>query len=215
MQSIELFQHVLQQWEDRAVNGREHVYSFSREMKDLCSADTNLYVVDMQADDPFDFGTNTLLENVDMKGVSATFRDYPDHEYVEGDVLPFYLDIKATGKVSWLRMRSHIQGHFAVYDRLLLPMKEDDQNRWALSITKTRLLIPPTADLRVLTARQQDILSLMAEGMSSKECAQRLGISHRTIEHQLTAIRKKLNAKNMAHAIAMFVGRLAAGHADR
>ncbi len=206
MNSIQLFQHAFEQWQSRKPAGREQVYAFCRELEADCIAGTNLYVVDMRPDDPFAFGPDVLVQNVDMQASPGTFRQYPDQEFIGKDVVPFYQEIKQTGRESMLRMKSRIQGHFVVYDRIMLPMKDDGSNRWALSMTKTRVLVPPLVNLRSLTDRQQDILTLAAEGHSSKTTAQRLGVSHRTVEHQIAAIKKKLDAKNITEAVAKFVG---------
>jgi len=44
-----------------------------------------------------------------------------------------------------------------------------------------------------LTARERDILLLMAEGLSNGEIGQRLGISEKTVKNHLASIRIKLN----------------------
>ena len=62
------------------------------------------------------------------------------------------------------------------------------------------------AQARELTDRQQNILFLLAQGLSSKEVALKTSISHRTVEHQIGAVKRKLGARNVTHAVAMFVG---------
>ncbi|WEX90486.1 AAA family ATPase [Sinorhizobium garamanticum] len=47
-----------------------------------------------------------------------------------------------------------------------------------------------------LTRHEQQVLALMAEGMSNKEAARRLSRSPRTIEHQVSAVLGKFNAAN-------------------
>ncbi|MGI6853570.1 response regulator transcription factor [Mesorhizobium sp. 1B3] len=211
MQTVRLFQHALEQLENQKPTNSQQVYALTQELKPLCDATTNLYVVDLLPDDPLGFGLDTLIENVDMQGIQPTFGAYADQEYVRKDIVPHYLDAKETGNFSRLRLRSRIQDQIAVYDRLILPIREkkqsreQKQSRWALSITKTRLLLPAEPKLRVLTDRQQDILYLLAQGLSSKEAAQRLAISYRTVEHQIEAIKKKLGARNVTQAVAIAV----------
>jgi len=206
MDAVQLFRHALEQWENRNLGDRQQVYALTKELEAHCTTGTNLYVIDMQPDDPLSFRSDTLVENVDLKGDQSSLGSYPDQEYVKRDVIPFYLDVKENGRVSWLRMKSVIQGHYAVYDRLLLPIEEHGKVRWTLSITKTRVLVPPKPNLRQLTDRQQDILFLLSQGLSSKETAQRMGISHRTVEHQISAVKRKLGTKNVTQAVALFVG---------
>lgn len=205
MQTVRLFQHALEQLENQKPANSQQVYALTQELKPLCDAATNLYVVDLLPDDPLGFGLDTLIENVDMQGIKPTFGAYADQEYVRRDIVPYYLHAKETGNFSRLRLRSRIQDQIAVYDRLILPIKEKKQSRWALSITKTRLLLPAEPKLRGMTDRQLDILYLLAQGLSSKEAAQRLAISYRTVEHQIEAIKKRLGARNVTQAVAIAV----------
>ncbi len=59
---------------------------------------------------------------------------------------------------------------------------------------------PPVAedDARALTARQKEILALVAEGLSSKSISGRLGVSQRTVENHRQNIMKKLDIHKTA-----------------
>lgn len=52
-----------------------------------------------------------------------------------------------------------------------------------------------------LTAREQEIMRLLAEGFSVKKIAQSLFISFRTVENHRTSIFRKLNVKNAAELV--------------
>jgi DNA-binding NarL/FixJ family response regulator len=62
---------------------------------------------------------------------------------------------------------------------------------------------PATAQvpLEELTPRESDILQLLAEGMSNKAIAQRLGISEHTVKFHLNAILGKLDAHSRTEAV--------------
>jgi two-component system response regulator NreC len=62
---------------------------------------------------------------------------------------------------------------------------------------ESRAKTSPTA----LTAREQQVLRLIAEGMSNKEVAKALAISVRTVEHHRLNIMRKLNVSNVAGLI--------------
>jgi len=53
-----------------------------------------------------------------------------------------------------------------------------------------------------LTTRQREVLALLAEGLSNAEIATRLVISHRTVEHHVSAILSTLQLKSRAEAAA-------------
>jgi len=54
----------------------------------------------------------------------------------------------------------------------------------------------------LLTPRQLEVLLLAAQGNSTKEIASRLALSAKTVENYRSAILKRLDANNLAHAIA-------------
>jgi two-component system, NarL family, nitrate/nitrite response regulator NarL len=57
----------------------------------------------------------------------------------------------------------------------------------------------PTPDL--LTARERDVLALVAQGVTNKAIAQRLGISDSTVKFHVNAIMGKLNAQSRTDAV--------------
>lgn len=63
---------------------------------------------------------------------------------------------------------------------------------------------PPTA-AETLTPRQREILQLIAEGLTIKEIAHKLGLSPKTVEHHRRELMSKLNARNMAHLVHLAI----------
>jgi len=59
----------------------------------------------------------------------------------------------------------------------------------------------PTASLSRLTAREREILQLIAEGNSNKEVAAALGVSPRTIENHRASIMHKLRLKSLSELV--------------
>lgn len=62
---------------------------------------------------------------------------------------------------------------------------------------------PRKPEAEILSAREQEILLLLANGMSSKEIAAKLSISTRTVETHRLNIMKKLGTTNSAETISV------------
>ena len=64
-----------------------------------------------------------------------------------------------------------------------------------------------TQSVESLTPREIDVLELVAEGLSNKAVAVRLGISDQTVKFHLTSITGKLGAANRTDAVRRAVRR--------
>jgi len=58
------------------------------------------------------------------------------------------------------------------------------------------------ANAAELTARELDVLRLVAQGLRNADIAERLVVSHRTVDHHVSAILRKLEARNRSEAAA-------------
>lgn len=64
----------------------------------------------------------------------------------------------------------------------------------------------PDRGLDLLTARENEILLLVAEGHSNKEIAVCAGLQEKTVKHHMTRILQKLNARNRTEAALILRG---------
>ena len=55
--------------------------------------------------------------------------------------------------------------------------------------------------MKTLSGREVEIIRQTARGYTAKQIAKMIGLEHRTIEVYVGNIRKKLQAKNIAHAV--------------
>ncbi|MBZ0298396.1 MAG: response regulator transcription factor [Anaerolineae bacterium] len=70
----------------------------------------------------------------------------------------------------------------------------------ALAVLPSTDLLPEPL-VGQLTAREQEVLQLLAEGLPNKIIAQRLGISDHTVKFHVNAIMGKLNAQSRTEAV--------------
>ena len=55
-----------------------------------------------------------------------------------------------------------------------------------------------------LTAREREILTMLADGHTGRQAARELGISLHTLRWHTDSARAKLGARTIAHAVALF-----------
>ena len=70
-----------------------------------------------------------------------------------------------------------------------------------------KLIMPSNVDntiVNLLSPQQTKCLSLLIKGMTSREIAAEMQLSHRTIEHYILAMRVKLKCKNIKELIARY-----------
>ncbi len=73
--------------------------------------------------------------------------------------------------------------------------------REALSGLERRRVEPVSEQSEPLTAREQDVLQLLAQGIPNKQIAQRLSISEHTVKFHVSAIMTKLGAASRTEAV--------------
>jgi DNA-binding NarL/FixJ family response regulator len=69
-------------------------------------------------------------------------------------------------------------------------------------LSRTARSRPPASDSvdAMLSAREQDVLRLLAEGLTDREIAAGLAISPRTVESHVSSVLRKLGVRNRAEA---------------
>lgn len=94
------------------------------------------------------------------------------------------------------------------HDKLLSAINDVRQGKRVISAEMTSLIVdeystdltsPLTADL--LTQREKEILGLTANGLTSKEIAERLDISARTVEAHRANVREKLGISTVSELV--------------
>jgi LuxR family transcriptional regulator, transcriptional regulator of spore coat protein len=68
---------------------------------------------------------------------------------------------------------------------------------------KTVLHLDPTSGVPLLTARENQVLELVAHGLSAKEVAQEIEIAPRTVERHIENVRLKIRARNRTHMVTL------------
>jgi len=91
----------------------------------------------------------------------------------------------------------------ASWDELKAAMEAVLSGRRYIQGSAAHQLLRASADGLRLTVRERHVLSLVAEGLSNREIANRLGVSQRTVEVHIGNVMAKLGASNRIQAVRM------------
>ena len=102
---------------------------------------------------------------------------------------------RSSGALFWCRVRGQSLDRQAPFARSVWSFADISEHR-------------PVAEM---TGRERQVAKLLAEGLTSKESARALGISHRTVEVYRARLMEKFGARNAAELIAHLAGLPIAG----
>lgn len=96
-------------------------------------------------------------------------------------------------------VRAAAAGQFVVADQML---DQAGLDRWLIDriTTSARAFSDPGAPFEPLSSREMEVLECVTHGMSNKEIATSLEISHQTVKNHVTAILRKLNVEDRTQA---------------
>jgi two-component system response regulator DegU len=115
-----------------------------------------------------------------------------------------YLDKNTTGEELAERIKQAFRGEYPINDSLTARPKvaEHVLRQFQSMVSMGRSMETVAAPL---TVRERQILSYIAEGNSNKQIAHILQISEQTIKNHVSAILRKLNANDRAHAVVLAI----------
>lgn len=171
-----------------------------------------LSVITTVADDPYDwrfrrvkdFGFKSgLLNEMKKQFPDAALRDL-DRRFIDDAIIASYSRALESKRPSIDVVRTKLLGVRIGYERLILPQKVEGKPGWCLSLIEGRFFIS-----RMLEAKtdltDDNIIQLLIEGQSTKEIAELLNLSPRTIEHRLDKLKDRFEARNLTHLVAKIV----------
>jgi DNA-binding NarL/FixJ family response regulator len=112
------------------------------------------------------------------------------HAYSAKDILP-----ESLTEI----IRAVAEGYYYIHSEKL---DKDGVNAWIEDRTdaSNRAYSDPGEPFHPLSGREMEVLGCVTEGLSNKEIASRLGISHQTVKNHVTAILRKLNVEDRTQA---------------
>lgn len=169
---------------------------------------TRVLEYDLRADNPEEFTLRDIVENpLEIIDEDLPLGGYPDQTFIRGHVMDAYKEAKTTGHPIIDSVTSQVQGHFFIYDRIILPQKTTMgiPAQWALGIVCPRLLLPLPQARPSITEVESNILFHLMRGEQPKEIAPHLNLTRRAIEHRIQALKTKYRAKNVTHLVSLAI----------
>lgn len=147
--------------------------------------------------DFYHFGTHLNMPSINQWYINHLdllhlFIEYYSEKIVQSPLLATGHDIK-------IPIQSKSESFQIKY--IIDPLEQDEKTHQFLNSIQYKH--------RMLSPREEECITLLAQGMSAKEIARKLNLSYRTIEDYTAILKKKFQAKNKAALIAAILQYLA------
>lgn len=182
------------------------------EVANRLNAKMALFVMKTEAFDPyswqllrirnFDF-RSSLLAQLAPAFADTVLRDL-DRDFVDHTMIPAYSRAVTLRRPTKEMVRSQIGRIQMGYERLILPQKTAQRPEWCVSLVAARYLLPKMLEAKT-DAIDENVIQLLIEGHATKEIADWLNLSPRTIEHRLGRLKDRFEAENLVHLVAKIV----------
>lgn len=171
----------------------------------IAGSRTNVYRMDVSSADPLGYRLSVLHGPIDLKMGSPVVGEYPDQEYARAIAL-HYAAVKDSGRPAFHAISATVQGHAAVYERVILPLFDGDHVTECLATSTVLLATPKLADADApnsrLTEREYQVVEALASDMALKQVAEHLGLSIKTVEKHVSSVKTKTGARTLYAAVA-------------
>jgi hypothetical protein len=176
-----------------------------------------LTLTDTRPEDPLEFHVTFLHRYaipsgiLKVLGIGELQRDqrlgeFRDQEYLRKSVIGHYRAVVEAQRPRVDQVSTTMLGFRILYDRVVLPhVNPGGRAEWCLALTETRLVLPLPGQNPKLDMHDLRVLQLLHEGGSAKEIGESTGLSPRTVEHRIDRLKKKFEARNIAHLVALSI----------
>ena len=182
------------------------------EVANRLNAKMALFVMKTEACDPYDWQLrrirnfsfrSSLLAQLAPAFADTALRNL-DRNFVDHMMIPAYSRAVMLRRPTKEMVRSQIGPIQVGYERLILPQKTVQRPDWCISLVSARYLLPKMLEAKT-DAIDENVIQLLIEGHSTKEIADWLNLSPRTIERRLSRLKDRFEAANLVHLVAKIV----------
>ncbi|MCV3764958.1 helix-turn-helix transcriptional regulator [Rhizobium sp. TRM95796] len=145
---------------------------------------------------------SSFLRETDLPQ-SGPLGAFEDHVYLREHFLPSIEKSRTSGQPIIESCVTFLRGFRLSLDRIVLPQKSATAPRWALCLENIRTVRQPVPQLENLSVEESIISQMLREGLTAKEIAREMAVSHRTVEHRISQLKDRYKARNVAHLTAI------------
>ncbi|WP_137155389.1 helix-turn-helix transcriptional regulator [Rhizobium sp. FKL33] len=170
-----------------------------------------LFVLTMEATEPLDWHIgmiwgagpfSSILREADFPQLGP-LRAFEDHVFLREHLLPS-LEKSGKNKQPIIENQTAILRGFRVsLDRIILPKKSTSAPAWTVCLENIRSIRQPAPQVDNLSVEESIISQMLREGLTAKEIAREMDVSHRTVEHRISQLKERYKARNVAHLTAI------------
>ncbi len=180
----------------------------------ILRANMVLLVVDTRSGKPEEFHLDfikgydlpTGFASLHLLQRPSSFSDFPDQHYLQGIVIPAYTNAAERQRPAMGRIVTRTLDMHVAYDRIILPQKNSaGRSSWCISLLDIRFLLPMGPRAAGLDDADLGIVQLLVEGASTREIADVMSLSARTIEHRIERLKSAFGARNIAHLVGLSI----------
>lgn len=136
----------------------------------------------------------------------GSFAGFPDQHYLQGTVVPAYANAAERQRPVIGRIVTRILDMHVAYDRIILPQRNSTgRSSWCIGLLDIRFLLPTGPRTAGLGDPDLGIVQLLVEGASTREIADVMSLSARTIEHRIERLKSAFGARNIAHLVGLSI----------
>lgn len=195
-------------------DGLDDPESVYRPVRGMLRPNMVLLVVDTGSGNPQDFRIDFIQKyslpssflGIELLQQSRSFADFPDQRYLYEVVTPAYVAAIERQRPAMKHILTRILDRHAAYDRIILPQRNSTgRSAWCIGLIGTHFLLPAESQGDGLDDADLAILQLLAEGASTREIADVMSLSPRTIEHRVERLKSAFGARNIAHLVGLSI----------
>lgn len=169
-------------------------------------------VIDATASDPYDWRFYRVKEwGYRSKLLAQMLREFPNsalrdlnRSFIDSHVIPAFRNAIDAKRPTIDIVKTEVLGVRIGYERIIIPQKTDHVPQWCVSLKVGRFAIPKHEEIGT-DLTDEGIIQLLIEGNTSKEIAEMMNLSPRTIEHRIDKMKTRFGARNLVHLVAKLV----------